>query len=83
MLAEGVGGVVYRTRAYCACRRCGWGLFTGQGPTVLAEGVGGVVYRTRAYCACSGSCAWGYLDIFVCHLSFLSPSLSGRWLNID
>ena len=38
-------GVVYRTRAYCAHRWCRWGLFTGQGPTVLAVGpAGGVIW---------------------------------------
>ena len=46
-----------RTRAYCACNRCGWGLsgHAGQGPTALAIGADG-----------------GCLDIFFSRLLFLS-----------
>ena len=40
--------------------------------------------RARAYCA-SSRCGWGLFGHFslVCHFSFVSPSLSGRWPDID
>ena len=73
-----------RARAYCACSRCGWGLFGYffSRLSFLFSFSAGASYnlndsRARAYCACSRCGRGGCLDIFTLLYPFspVSPSL--------